>query len=197
MKVKVYGTLPEAERDLEKIYIQNANSFTSIYNNFIVLAKNFQESLIHLPKEKIQPAVEDFSKALSGLGKDEKVTMPLKLFNCSLGYGFEINYMDNDADAMGGFFTSIDDLVAATRTRMSKSRIQLFGADESPLFYTVTDPYHLSAEEKQKARKMYDFDTLNKELQGEMNTVLDAYVEYGLGPEECQEFEREYLKFFN
>jgi hypothetical protein len=197
MKVKTYSTLPEAHQDLERFYVQNTNSFTSIYSNFIAVAKNFQESLVHLPREEINPAIEGFSKALSELGKEEKVTMPLKLFNCSLGYGFEIHYLDDEADAMGGFFTSIDALVAATRTRMSKSRVQLFGADESPFFYTVTDPYHLSAEEKQKARKMYNFDTLEKALQSEMNTVLDAYVEYGLGPEECREFEREYLKFFN
>ena len=197
MKITTYKTYAQADQSLDKFYYQNAMAFYGLYDQLQSVAENFQKRLATATKEQRTVLIEDLQAALSNLGKGERVIAPFRLYNCNHGYGFEVSYLNRGADATEGFFSSLDDLAHAVRDQAIRPPLSPYGITETLFLYTVTEPHHFSDEEKQKARTAQDYQHLTPDKQNDLDTRLEAYVEYGLGPEERQEFEQKYLQFFN
>ena len=197
MKITTFKTYQLANQRLGNFYYKNAMVTHDIYSQFIGIARNFQKEVVRADKGQMDILAQEFRTALSQLGKREQITAPLKLYHCSLGYGLEVDYLNNEADVMEGYFTSVDALASAVREQRHQSPFSSFGVRETPFLYTVVEPYHFSEEEKKKVREIYQYDLLDHSQKSNLDTVLEAYVESGLGPEERQEFEKIYLKFFN
>ena len=197
MKINTYPTLQRAQYKLDLFYYKNAMIVYGLYDQLQGISSNFERKLQKASKEQAAILTQELVEAMAQLGRGEQLTAPLKLYNCNRGYGLEICYLGGETDVMDGFFTSIDDLANAVQDRMHRSSFSAFGVTETPFLYTITEPFHFSEEEKKKARAMHKYDQLNPAQQSDIDATLDAYVEYGLGPEERQKFEKKYLKFFN
>ncbi|MEK6940086.1 MAG: hypothetical protein AABX31_05135 [Nanoarchaeota archaeon] len=197
MNITTYSTHRKAHHKLDAFYFKNTLVVYDLLNQFAGIAKNFQRSIVRAAAEDRDPLAQEFKEACSQLGKGDRLTAPLKLYNCNRGYGFEISYLGDGADIMKGFFSSAEDLAAAVQDHRHRSSFSAFGLKETPFLYTVTEPYHFSEEEKKKARAIKGYEKMDPRQQSDADALLEAYVEYGLGPEERQEFEKAYLKFFN
>ena len=195
--ITTYITHQSANQGMEKFHYQNALVLYELSDQLTWIMEGFQKRLEKVaPKQRI-PLAYEFKEVISEAGKGKKITAPLKLYNCNKGYGFEICYLGKNANVANGFFTSIDELVDNVRDSMSRSLFSPLGIEETSFLYTVTEPYHFSEQEKKKAREEQGYSGMDSSQQSHIDTLLDAFVEYGLGPEEAQEFEKAYLKFFN
>lgn len=197
MKITVYETHHKAWQKLDRFYYRNAMAIDDVCDRFTALAKNVEKSMPGSSKEQLEKLAQEFKEVLPQVGKGEKITAPFKLYNCNLGYGLEINYLGEGLSLWAGYFTSPETLADTARDRAMKLPLSYFGVQETPFLYTVTEPYHFSDAEKEKARREYDYEKLDRSQKSEVDATLEAYVECGLDPEERQEFEKAYLKFFN
>ncbi len=197
MKITTYSTHEQANRALSSFYFKNALVIYGIYSQFTPIAKNFQRTVVRASKEQAHTLAQEFKDACSQLGRGDKITAPFKLHNCIKGYGFKINYLDDEANIMWGYFKSIDALTTEVREQVSQSPFSFFGVKETPFLYTVTEPYHFSKKEKKEIREKCKYEGMSPNEKSNLDSILEAYTEYGLGPEEIKEFEKNYTRFFN
>lgn len=198
VKVKAYPTLQDAEPELMQFYYQNAILLTGIMNQSIAMVETARQTMTtKTPEKEINLLIDQLSRSICQVGIGQEITLLGKLYNCSKGYTLEINYIEDDADTIEGYFKTIEELVEACRRQVQEAFPTHFGAKVSPFFYTILEPLHLSDQERQLAKELLGYRSMTCEQQRDFNITLEAYVEYGLGKEERQEFERSYARFFN
>jgi len=195
MKIKAYSTLQEAEKNLRSIFYQNGNIFSKLFDHGMAMIKNARQGKENAPEEELEALVNKVREAILQLGSKENITLPLKLYNCNHGYALEIQYI-GPPETVAGYFKTTEKLAQVARKKTKKTFAHEFGIQTSPFFYTVEEPHRLSEEMKERYKQIA-YQKIAKNKHWEVDAYLQAYVEYGLGTEERQEFEKTYLKFFN
>ncbi|MEK6809125.1 MAG: hypothetical protein AABY40_00465 [Nanoarchaeota archaeon] len=201
-KVEIFSTLDEANQQLQSYLTKNIEVRERVFNEVNRRCQTYKESAVFKRRnDGEEEAVLAKNGALElsrGIGRGEAVTSFVKLYALDQNlYGFDYTVFDLDNNVKNIPHWSMDELAAAVREQLEEEQTENFDLKNSPLFYTVEEPFTYSGQQKQKIKNSEQYGSLALEDRLFLDQFLDCYAERGLTTVEIKGFINSYVQFLN